>query len=100
MLKDITGREVLAVRMERNDAGAATIKDYLIALLIDLWKSSEDADPAKPFGNPSWEFDLYEALVRAGLISGLIEDGDYVSEVDREAGNRLINLAIKTLGEN
>lgn len=92
------GRAVLDVPMQPNDADAKTIRDYLVALLTKLWEHGEVFSAEKPFGSSAWEFDLFEGLVHAGLISGVIEDGNYLSEFDREAGKELIGLAIKALG--
>ncbi|MEV4575923.1 hypothetical protein AB0K16_22025 [Nonomuraea jabiensis] len=93
----ITGEMVLAVKMQPNDADAETIRDYLVSLVEVVWNEKEGFSGKRPFGNSGWDWDLYETLVRADFIDGLIEDGDYLEEFDREAGDRLIRLAIKDL---
>lgn len=95
---EVLVRRVLDVKMQPNDANVETIRDYLIKLLSLLWAYGDHFPSKKPFGNSGWEYDLYEALVRAGLISGVIADGDYLDEFDKEAGDRLIEKAIKALG--
>ncbi|MFI6495988.1 hypothetical protein [Nonomuraea typhae] len=95
-----TGQKVLAVRMQDNKAKAKTIKEYLVALLALLWEEGDEFNAKRPFNDLAWEFDLFEALVHANLISGVIEDGNFMDEFDREAGEELIRLAIKALGES
>lgn len=92
--------KILNTPMESNDAGAGTIKDYLMILLEIMW---EDED-SKPFGNSSWKYEVYDALVRAGMIDGKLvtekyndEEFTYVDECDTDAGHRLIMEVIKKL---
>ncbi len=87
---------VLAVEMSDNDAGAATIGDYLVALLGEVWASGEGFSGKRPFGNSGWEHDLYLPLVRAGLVRGEIVDG-YLEDYDRLAARALITRAIRAL---
>jgi hypothetical protein len=54
MMKKITGKNILNVRMQDNDAGVETIGDYLQTLLLDLWIKSEVVNSKRPFGNSSW----------------------------------------------
>lgn len=96
-LNTITGDMVLAVKMQPNDADAETIRDYLVSLVARVWNYQDEFNGKKPFGSSAWDWDLYEALVRADFIFGLIEDGDYISEFDREAGDACIEKAIREL---
>lgn len=73
---DPTPAEILAVPMQANDADAATVGDYLRALLACVWKEGESFSGKRPFGNSSWEVDVYTALARAGLVEGE-RDEDY-----------------------
>lgn len=91
----------LHVPMRENDAGASTIGEYLIKLLTVVWKSGEDA-VHRPFGNSGWQWDVYEALIKAGLVKGTVtvdEDGQ-VEDVDTDprAADELITEAIAELG--
>jgi hypothetical protein len=90
-------RDVLACPMGDNDAGAETVKDYLLALLEAIWVEGEGFDGKRPFGNSSWEYDVYEALGRAGLVRIEYDrDGD-IEDVDDEIADRLIRDAIRSL---
>jgi hypothetical protein len=97
-----TPAEILATPMQQpNDAEAATIRDYLVKLLADLWSEQESFDSKRPFGNSCWENDLYLALVKAGIVEGVVDDEGWLDEMDDEAeekANQLIAQAIQSLG--
>jgi hypothetical protein len=88
---------VLDLPMEENDAKAATIRDYLKALLAELWRKEEGFNGKRPFGNSGWTWDVYRALVKGNAIKGKFSsDGDLI-EHDQEAGDRMIQEAINAL---
>lgn len=94
-----TARRVLDLPMpDGNDAGATTIRDYLIRLLTEVWRENECFSGKRPFGNSGWDYDLYGPLVEAGLIRGRLDEDGYLEDVDDEAGDRLILAAIAELG--
>lgn len=93
-----TPEQILAVEMPQpNDAGAHTIRDYLVMLLATLWKEQEGFSSKCPLGNSGWEFDLYLPLVRTGHIQGSVDEDGYLDECDSDAGFLLIADAIATL---
>lgn len=63
-----TAQQVLDTPLRDNDAGAATIRDYLTKLLLGVWEHKEGFDGKRPFGNSGWDYELYDGLARAGLI--------------------------------
>lgn len=87
---------ILDLPMGANDAGAKTVRDYLKALLVCLWREEESFSGKRPFGNSGWQFEVYGALVKAGAVTGRM-DGDYADEVDRTAADALILKAIANL---
>lgn len=95
-----TPQEILATPMQANDAEAATIGEYLAALLLGVWHEGEGFDGKRPFGNSSWECEIHVALVSAGLIAGTLDEDGYLddfgggAEADAQA---LIDSAIRTL---
>jgi hypothetical protein len=96
-------QEVLSLPLPQpNDAQAATLRDYLIALLHELWREADEFSGKRPFGNSDWQYDLYEPMGRAGWIEIYFdEDGyvhDFTAEAHRQADN-LIYAAIHALGE-
>lgn len=88
--------QVLALEMGRNDADAATVGDYLIALLAKVWQEGEEFNGKRPFGNSGWEYELYLPLVRAGYVVGTIVD-DELDDCDIETARELIANAIEAL---
>jgi len=90
-------RQVLRTPMGVNDAGADTIQDYLISLLAAIWEEGEGFSGKRPFGNSYWEYDVYDALVKAGHIVGTVAEDGEVDDVDRDGGYALIRQAIEAL---
>jgi len=86
---------VLACPMQDNDAGADTIRTYLVALLAELWKHGEGFGGKRPFGNSGWEYELYEALARQGYITSTFDEDGYLDDVDTRTGNQLVAAAIE-----
>lgn len=86
---------------DTNDAGANTIRGYLVALLAELWEKGEGFSGKRPFGNSGWEHELYRALADDGEIEAnyyTYDDGFVeVDGYDTVKGNRLIARAIRDL---
>lgn len=91
-------RQVLALLMQENDAGAATIGEYLITLLALLWNEKEGFDGKKPFGNSDWDGEVVETLVRAGLVAGTVDEDGNTDDWDWDMADELIAAAIRALG--
>lgn len=85
---------VLATPMQRNDADAATIGDYLRALLADVWKYDEGFNGKRPFGNSGWKGEIYAALVAAQIVPGTIDADGYLDECDDDRADEVIARAI------
>lgn len=91
-------QDLLDLALPENDAGAATVRDYLIELVRVLWREEAGFDSKRPFGNSGWQYDLYGPMVKAGMVSGEFDgDGDVVG-CDIEAADKLIDTAILALG--
>lgn len=76
-----------------------TVRHYLVELLLTLWVEGEQFSGKRPFGNSGWEYDIYKALVSAGVVCGELDEyGDIVS-LDREAACESVASAIRSLGE-
>lgn len=89
----------LAVRMDHNDAGAATIGAYMAALLQRLWDEGEGFSGKRPFGNSSWEAELEVALIKAGLVDGDIDSDGFLDRVDSAAASALISEALAEVAD-
>lgn len=93
----LTPAEILALPMQDNDADAATIRDYLVALLAEVWKWGDEFSGKRPFGNSDWWYELYLPLVKAGVIDGDIDEDGNLEDSDNSAGHAAISAAIKEL---
>lgn len=86
---------VLDLPIEGNDVDATTVRGYLLELLATLWRQGEAFSSKRPFGNGGWEYPVYVALLRAGLVAGRFdEDGDLV-ELDDTAADVLVCRAVR-----
>jgi hypothetical protein len=93
----IKSMNILDIEMQKNDANAKTIRDYLKALLTKLWTEGEGFSGKRPFGNSGWEFEIYTALIKAGAVDGKLDQDGYLDKVDDMAANKLIFEAIESL---
>jgi hypothetical protein len=98
MTDGITGAQVLAVSLPENDVDAATIRDYLIALLSTVWREEQDFSGKRAFGNSGWQYDVYTGLANAGLIEAKFDEDGYLDDWDRVAADALVQKAIAALG--
>lgn len=93
--------QVLETPMRQpNDVGAATIGDYLVQLLLEVWQRGELFSGKRPFGSSCWESDLYLALVSANYVEGTLDENDFLDEITTEnilKADELIAEAIKSL---
>lgn len=92
-----TPEAILALPMERNDAGAATVREYLVALAAGVWTVGEGFSGKRPFGNSGWHTEIYQALGTKGWIRYETDGDGYITDVDEAAGNELIAAALKHL---
>lgn len=89
--------DVRDIPMGENDAGAATVRGYLKALLSTLWSEEESFSGKRPFGNSGWQYEVYVALVKAGAVSGKLDADGYIEECDNAKADELIQAAIESL---
>ena len=102
MSEEITAADtsrLLALELSRNDSGAGTVRGYLVALLRKLWRDGEGFSGKRPFGNSGWEYDLYAPMVKAGLVTGTLDEDGYIETVDTKAADKLVLAAIASLGQ-
>jgi len=90
--------DVLKLPMQRNDACAGNIGEYLFALLAEVLNKGEGFSAKRPFGNSGWYSDLKLALVKGGAVNGEIireyyDDGefeDYVKIANADECNMVL----------
>ncbi len=91
-------KTLLDLPLRDNDAGAKTVRDYLLALLRELWVEEAGFSGKRPFGNSGWQYDIYVPMMEAGLIDGRLDEYGYVVEMDTEKADALLVSAIGELG--
>jgi len=74
---------ILSIPMEKNDAKAKTIGDYLITLLATVWEEEEGFSGKRPFGNSGWKFEVYVALIKAKVVEGVLDEDGCVDSMDK-----------------
>lgn len=95
MREEVSSEDVLSAVMRPNDANARTVRDYLTALLLKIWKEKEGFSGKRPFGNSGWSSDFEDALLDAGMIEGRRDEDGYTEGVDTDELDRLMLSAIK-----
>lgn len=80
-----------------NDARAKTVGEFLGVLLCTLWEENEQFSGKRPLGNSDWQWQVYEAMVKNGLIAGILYEGhlEDFSYEEEEKADDLILQAIK-----
>lgn len=89
----------LNVKINEEDSGAETLRDYFKAMLRAIFKEGDGFSGKRPFGNSGWEHSLAIELVKAGVLDGKIldDDGWIDADYDRKAFDVLIEKAIEAL---
>ena len=97
---------LIDIPMEENDAEAKTIGEYLKKLFCMLWEEGEGFSGKHPFGNSGWQYDVYAALIKAGVVNGKLDSNGYVDEIDYGQADDVIlkviegSFALETLLQN
>lgn len=97
--KEVADAEaLLALRLDPdNDSGARDVRGYLVSLLITLWFQGDGFSSDHPFGNTGWQYDVYTAMVKAGVLAGSIDEDGNV-ECDFKLADVMICNAIRYMG--
>ena len=77
--------------------GDSTLLQYLRRLLRMLWREAELFSGKRPFGDGSWQYDVYKGLIEAGLVKGRLDADGCVEDVDDRAADALVLAVIERL---
>lgn len=92
--------DILNIRLERSyECDAVTIKEYLIKLLSTLWREAERFSGKRPFGSSNWQYRVYKALIKYGVVPGELDEEDDIVEVDTKQADAIMEQAIRSLGK-
>lgn len=84
--------KVLNLNISEDEAD--TILDYLHHLLQTLMDKKEGFSGKHPFGDSGWEYDLYIPMVKAGFVSGKIDEDGYVNSIDKDEADAVLTQCI------
>lgn len=97
---------ILDVEMQRNDADAETVGEYLKKLFIKVWREEQEYNGKRPFGNSGWQHDVYVALANAGLIKAdrtvyfAGTEDEYVDvDVDRDESDQADMMIVDAIAD-
>jgi hypothetical protein len=86
MTENLTERDILALPMKTNDAGAETIGQFIMMVGAKVFLHQDGFSGKRPFGNSGWVYDVYEVLITSGVLEGTLDEDGYVEDCDsREA---------------
>lgn len=68
----------LDARFDSDGGAQITVRDYFRELLLTLWDEKEGFSGKRPFGNSGWEYEVHNALAKAGFV----DLGEYSDESD------------------
>lgn len=93
-------KQLLELRFDSDAGDGLTVREYMRALLVTLWKEGEGFRGKRPFGNSGWEYDLYKPLIQAGAMPGEVDEDGYIVDCDEKAGHALVlRLIGKAMGD-
>lgn len=84
----------LSFEFDSSDLGKTTPRLYLHSLLSILWEEKEGFSGKRPFGNSCWEYDLARALIKSGVVDGVMDEDGCVDDVDMRKVNQCIRQVI------
>ena|ERR1044072_7784146 len=88
--------DILSIPMLENDTKASTVGEYLSKLLCKVWNEAENFSGKRPFGNSSWQYEVYDSLAAAGVIDGLLVDDEWDYDYEQiMAADKMICEAIR-----
>jgi len=90
-------QEILDLPISSSEVDVFIIRDYFKALLSTLWREGEGFSGKRPFGNSGWEYDVYVALIKGGVIEGVLDEDGFVEECDTVTADQIIQDAISAL---
>lgn len=83
--------EILALTTVRHDLGEEiTLRQYFYDLMSTLWCEGEGFNGKRPFGNSGWDYDIYVPLIKAGLITGSLDEDGYIEEMNDDEGSAFV----------
>lgn len=90
----VASSDLLCLKFDSQELGrTVTLKQYFILLAQTVWDEAEGFSGKRPWGNSSWQYEVYAAMIRNGFKGKLDEDGS-VEEIDTRAADETIFAAM------
>jgi hypothetical protein len=83
-------KDILNLKMESNDANAATIGEYLVALAETCWNMESGFCGKRPFGNSGWKHDIHLCLARNNLVSHEVDSNGYFENINQNECEKIV----------
>lgn len=80
-----------------------TVGQFFGKLLSTLWEENEGFSGKRPFGDSDWQYEVYEAMAKAGIVEMTFDEDGYVDEFtyeEEELADQLIQQAIKLMTDH
>jgi hypothetical protein len=77
------------------DNSIMSIREYLYELFSDLFHQGEDFNSKRPWGNSGWQFDVYTALIREGILPGMLDSEGFLNNCDEDECKKFVIEMIK-----
>jgi hypothetical protein len=91
-------QDILKIEFEAIDLRyTLSIRQYLKELLKTLWKEGEEFSGKRPFGNSGWQYEIYEALARNGLVASQLDKDGFLIKFDKQVADELVLRLIEAL---
>lgn len=84
----------LELRIDSDAGDDITVRDYLHTLLLTVWEEGESFSGKRPFGNSGWEYDLFIPLIKAGFISGELDEDDHPTTFESASAHGYVSNLI------
>ena len=76
-----------------------TVREWLADLLLRVWVEDEGFSGKRPWGNSGWQSDVAAPLIRAGIVTGELDEDDYIETCDHAELDRLITGCIQRMAK-
>lgn len=83
--------------MQRNDAKASNVREYLLKLLDTLLAEEEGFSGKRPFGNSGWLGEIELALVKSGHVKGTVDEDGFLETSDEKRFQKMLKQCVSDL---
>ncbi|MFA6024230.1 MAG: hypothetical protein WC777_03375 [Candidatus Gracilibacteria bacterium] len=97
-------KEILDISVKPNEpynAKEVTLREYLRQLAVAPWTNNPERifDGKRFNGSGSYDFAVFESLIRAGVLNGKLDEDGYVEELDVEQAKAFVRELISKIFE-